>query len=126
MLSNAMVRTLAGVILAFAVLSMSSLPLQAQGTGTIKGKIIDKKTKEPLGFANIVIVGTTKGAMSLDSGDFTINGVPAGTYQVKAMMMGYKAVEKIAHDDRAGQQGAVPLTVSRTEAASTGRTSSSR
>jgi hypothetical protein len=37
-----------------------------------------------------------------------------------------KAVEKIAHDDRAGQQGAVPLTVSRTEAASTGRTSSSR
>lgn len=93
MLRNAMVRMLASALLGVVFLSLSSLPLQAQGTGTIRGKIIDKKTKQPLGFANIVIVGTSKGAMSLDSGDFTIGGVPAGTYQIKAMMMGYKTVE---------------------------------
>ena len=94
MLRDAMVRILAGGLLAVAILSVSSLPLHAQGTGTIKGRIIDKSTKQPLGFANVVIVGTSKGAMSLDNGEFTITGVPVGTHRVKAMMMGYKTVEE--------------------------------
>jgi hypothetical protein len=88
-----MVRILAGGILAIVFLSVSS-PLLAQGTGTIKGRIIDKKTQQPLGFANVVIVGTSKGAMSLDNGEFTIQGVPVGTHKVKAMMMGYKTIEE--------------------------------
>ncbi|MFQ5511319.1 MAG: TonB-dependent receptor domain-containing protein, partial [Candidatus Krumholzibacteriia bacterium] len=53
-----------------------------------------KKTRKPLGFANVIIVGTNKGAMSLDDGKFTVQGVPAGTYTVKAMMMGYKTIER--------------------------------
>ena len=32
--------------------------------------------------------------MTLNDGTFTITGVPVGTYTVKAMMMGYKAIEK--------------------------------
>jgi outer membrane receptor protein involved in Fe transport len=94
MFRNAMVRMLASGLLAFVFLSVWSLPLHAQGTGIIKGRIIDNKTKQPLGFANIVIVGTSKGAMSLDNGEFTVQRVPVGTHTIKAMMMGYKTIQR--------------------------------
>ncbi len=95
MFGNARVRMpFVGALLAFALLCVSSPTLlQAQGTGRITGRVIDKKTNKPLGFANVIIVGTNKGAMSLDDGKFAVEGVPVGTYTVKAMMMGYKTVE---------------------------------
>jgi len=62
-------------------------------TGTITGKVT-KGDGSPLGYANVIIVGTTMGAMTLADGKYTITAVPPGTYTVRAMMMGYKAVEK--------------------------------
>jgi hypothetical protein len=88
-----MVRFFAAGLLACALLGFSSPPVLAQ-TGSIKGKIVDAKTKKPLGFANLVVVGTSKGAMSLDNGEFNVAGVPVGTHTVKAMMMGYKTIER--------------------------------
>ena len=93
MFRSAKVRLLAGAFLAFVLICASGSTLLAQGTGQITGKIIDKKTGTALGFANIVIVGSRKGAMSLDDGKFTVPGIPVGTYTVKAMMMGYKTIE---------------------------------
>lgn len=63
-------------------------------TGRITGKVTDATTGQPLAFANIVVVGTKTGAMTLNDGTFVVHGVPVGTYTVKAMMMGYEAVEK--------------------------------
>lgn len=94
MFGNAAVRTLTSGLLALAFIVLASVPLHAQATGSISGRIIDKKTKQSLGFANIVIVGTSKGAMSLDNGEFTVRGVPVGKHTVKAMMMGYKTIEQ--------------------------------
>jgi outer membrane receptor protein involved in Fe transport len=62
-------------------------------TGTISGTVRDEEGK-PLAYANVIIDGTTLGAMSLADGKFTIPGVPAGTYKIRAMMMGYKTAEK--------------------------------
>lgn len=63
-------------------------------TGRITGKVTDAATGQPLAFANIVVMGTKTGAMTLNDGTYVVHGVPVGTYTVKAMMMGYEAVEK--------------------------------
>ncbi len=90
--SPALTRTLA---FALVLLVVSFANAYAQ-TGRVTGKVTDATTSEPLAFANIVVMGTNPllGAMTLNDGTFTITGVPVGTYTVKAMMMGYKAVEK--------------------------------
>jgi len=62
----------------------------ANETGSIFGVISDMETKDPLAYANVVIVGTRTGSMTLTDGTYRIVGVPAGTYTLKAMMMGYK------------------------------------
>lgn len=61
-------------------------------TGTLAGKVIDKKTKKPLPGANISIVGTYMGAASDKKGFFLINNIPAGKYEVKAQMIGYNTL----------------------------------
>jgi hypothetical protein len=76
------------------VLLMVSFTNAYAQTGRITGKVTDSKSGEPLAFANVVIVGTKMGAMTLNDGTFSITGVPVGTYMVKGMMMGYSAVEK--------------------------------
>ena len=70
-----------------------SAPVMAQ-TGKITGKVTAKKTGAALPYANVVLVGTKMGAMTLTDGTYTVVGVPVGTYTVKVMMMGYKSVSK--------------------------------
>jgi outer membrane receptor protein involved in Fe transport len=57
--------------------------------GNITGKVFDAKTKDALPFANVVVMGTGLGAMSMDDGSFFIQNVPEGTYAVKATYMGF-------------------------------------
>ncbi len=80
-------------IITVAILCLFQTSLLAQ-TGTISGTIYNSASNQPLAYANIILLGTNLGAMSLNDGKFTIKGVPAGTYTVKAMMMGFKAYEK--------------------------------
>lgn len=65
----------------------------AQSSGTLKGKLVDKETKEPIPFANIVIEsgGKNFGGSTTDfDGNYTIKPIPPGTYDVKATYVGYK------------------------------------
>ncbi len=73
---------------------LAALPAPAQqtlGQGSIKGTIVDKDSNKPLDFCNVIILGTTMGAMARNGGQFVINLVPVGTYQVKASFVGYDA-----------------------------------
>ncbi len=83
--------------LLFIVLCFTYTFLFAGTTGKITGKITDSTTGDPLPGANIILEGTTMGAASDLEGYFIIINVPPGTYQVKAMMMGYqpKRVENV-------------------------------
>jgi len=67
------------------------LPLNfaAQGQdASLSGKI-NTLSGESLGAANIILEGTSLGAISDQSGNFTIMRIPAGTYLVKVSFIGY-------------------------------------
>jgi len=95
---------------ACAFLLIFSLSAVAQ-SGTIKGKIYDKATKEPLPFASVVAEsnGANKGGSQSDfDGEYTIKPLPAGEYTVKVSYVGYNdlvitgvvvSVDKITFSD---------------------------
>jgi outer membrane receptor protein involved in Fe transport len=103
--------------LAFALLGLVHSAASAQ-SGTVTGKVTTGDGK-PLAFANVVIKGTTMGAMTSAEGKFTITAVPPGTYVVRAMMMGYKAVEKPGVVVNIGQTAAVEFKLETTVVAKT-------
>ena len=78
----------AAVVAAFIGLLFGELV--AGTTGKIAGNIRDAETKEPLPGANVTVVGTTLGAASDLDGNYSIIGVPPGSYTVTVTMMGYK------------------------------------
>jgi TonB-dependent receptor len=73
------------------VLALLLVPqcLLAQGSGTVKGRIIDKKTGDALPGANIIIANTSLGASTNLDGRFEIRNVPAGRHSFKASYIGY-------------------------------------
>jgi outer membrane receptor protein involved in Fe transport len=75
------------------VLASSLLVFSQTGSGTLRGKIIDKQTKEPIPFANVVVeVGGVQvgGSTSDFDGNFQIKPVPPGKVDLKASFVGYK------------------------------------
>ncbi|MBP5643428.1 MAG: carboxypeptidase-like regulatory domain-containing protein, partial [Bacteroidales bacterium] len=72
------------------VLTSWSLALAQQGR--LKGTITDKDTGEPIAFANVVLEngGTQVGGASTDfDGNYDINPIPPGTYDLRATFVGY-------------------------------------
>ncbi|MFZ1518592.1 MAG: TonB-dependent receptor [Ignavibacteriaceae bacterium] len=65
--------------------------LFAGTTGKIAGKVIDKKTGEPIPFVNVIIEGTNFGAATDLEGEYVILNLPPGKYNVKAQAIGYQA-----------------------------------
>ena len=66
----------------------------AQQKGTIRGKVTDVVTKEFLPGVNIILVGTVKGTASDTEGEFIIENVDVGNYQLKASAIGYQSSVK--------------------------------
>jgi TonB-dependent SusC/RagA subfamily outer membrane receptor len=60
-------------------------------TGSITGKVVDKKTGEPLPGANVVVVGTSAGAATGVDGAFTISNLQPRTYTVVVSFVGYRS-----------------------------------
>ena len=71
------------------LLFFSSSILYAGITGTLKGKVVDKKTGDPLIGCNIIIVGTDLGAATDIDGNYKIIKVPPGNYKIQVIMIGY-------------------------------------
>jgi hypothetical protein len=74
------------------VLTGHLLVFSQTGQGTLKGKITDKATKDPVPFANIVVeVGGVQvgGSTSDFDGNFMIKPLPPGKVDLKATYVGY-------------------------------------
>ena len=66
--------------------------LLAQPVHQVKGTVIDKSSRQPLEFINVMIVGLNKGGVTNAEGKFSIGQVPPGIYRLQASGIGYKTV----------------------------------
>src|SRR5262245_29281314 len=71
----------------FGLLAMVH-PASPGTTGRLSGTIRDSQ-KQPLGGANIILVGVPLGAAADMDGRYSILNIPAGTYSVKASLIGH-------------------------------------
>ncbi|WP_405246153.1 TonB-dependent receptor [Cellulophaga sp. Asnod2-G02] len=62
-------------------------------TQTIKGKIFDNETQEPIPFATVVIKNTNPiiGTTTEDNGKFRLENVPIGRYDIEVSYLGYES-----------------------------------
>jgi hypothetical protein len=81
------------LLLAIVLVLTSSLFVFSQtGSGTLKGKIKDKKTGEAIPFANIIVEvgGVQVGGSTTDfDGNYMIKPIPPGKVDLKATFVGY-------------------------------------
>lgn len=77
-------------------------------TGTITGRVLGQDG-HPLGYSNVVAVGTRMGAMAREGGLFTISWVPAGHYSIKASFPGCYPTIVPSIEVRPGETTAVSL-----------------
>jgi len=60
--------------------------------GTVRGKVLDETTGEPIIYGNVLLQGTTYGNTTDLDGFFSISGVPVGDYMLEATYLGYDTV----------------------------------
>jgi hypothetical protein len=82
--------------MAVMILIPSLVQAQDQAKGTIKGKLIDKATKQTISGGTVVVKGSTMGTVSDTDGTFVITDVAEGVYQLLATYTGYQ--EKTIND----------------------------
>jgi outer membrane receptor protein involved in Fe transport len=98
-------------VLSLFVLGLSSIlpPSAYSQTGSLYGTLHDAESGEELLGANVLIVGTTIGAVTDVEGKYLIRNVPPGTYHVRFSYVGYAA--KMVEGVEVKPGGAVKLDV---------------
>lgn len=61
----------------------------AQGTAVVRGTVTDSASGQPIQNAQVMVVGTTIGALTSAAGTYTLRGVPARPITVRAQLIGY-------------------------------------
>ncbi len=57
---------------------------------SLKGKVVDAVSNEPLPFVNVIVSGTTTGTITDLDGNFLLNGLEPGFIRIEASFVGYK------------------------------------
>ena len=79
-------------LLLFLLLSGSIFPAVAQEAAlkqTLRGRVLDADTRQPLVGATISLLSTTIGATTDTSGAYRMAGTPVGRYQLRVSYVGY-------------------------------------
>jgi hypothetical protein len=77
------------------IIVLLSNPLYSQDlTGDLYGRVFDFITKQPIPFANVVVLETNFGAAANEEGYFKISGLPLNTYQIRSSVVGYNSLTK--------------------------------
>jgi len=84
-----MTRLVRVLLAAFAV-ALLPAGLAAQADGTVSGVVTDRASGRPLPEVQVSVAGTQLGSISDQQGRYTIRGVPAGSYEIRARRVGYE------------------------------------
>ena len=76
------------VMAAFA-LTLGPSHLDAQ-TGTLTGTVTAVSTGQPVNGVQVTVEGTNFGSLTNTAGRYVVVGVPAGTYTIQALSVGYR------------------------------------
>ncbi|MEY2868936.1 MAG: hypothetical protein RIR01_1403, partial [Bacteroidota bacterium] len=78
--------------------AQNSIPVNlTEASGSISGKVVDKKTNQPIPFVNIIVQDNGKvvsGGITSEKGLFRIKNLELKKYNVEIQYMGYKTVSK--------------------------------
>ena len=72
-------------------------------SGHLKGKVTDITSGESLPLVNILIVGSGRGGVTNDEGDYFIKDVNPGTYSLRVSLLGFQTIESKGVEIQAGQ-----------------------
>ncbi|WP_257668717.1 TonB-dependent receptor [Parapedobacter tibetensis] len=76
---------------------------QEKGSGTLKGRIVEFETSQPLPGASVLIVKLKKGAQSDENGYYHLTGIPAGKYTLQVSFVSY-TTESVSVSVRAASE----------------------
>ncbi|UCC73722.1 MAG: SusC/RagA family TonB-linked outer membrane protein [Gemmatimonadota bacterium] len=57
--------------------------------GTVRGRVTDQQTGQPVAQAQVIVLGTSFAALTDEYGDYEITGVPPGLYTLEVRRIGY-------------------------------------
>src|SRR5262249_53778859 len=100
--SGGAMRTSVRQALAAAIAVAIAAPAFGQVTGTITGRVAERDTQRPLASVQVRVIGTSRGAVTDDSGSYRIVNVPAGPTQIAAQRLGFGPQARIVAVTPAG------------------------
>ena len=74
---------------ALAVAILAAGAKRKRTAGNNHRKVTDRAANRAVDQVQVAVVGTTLGALTNADGNFTIRGVPPGTYALRALRVGY-------------------------------------
>lgn len=83
-----------GMVLGMVLGMARAAPVCAQATGTIIGRVTDKATDSAVVAAHVMLVGSLSGAVADSAGGYVLRGVAPGSHTVRALRIGYHAIER--------------------------------
>ena len=69
-------------------------PYRAQGTGAIRGKVVEVGSQRPLSPVQVTVPGTPLAAVTDAGGRYVMTSVPAGPHTVRVRSIGFASVER--------------------------------
>ncbi len=84
-----------------------SIQVSYSQTGIVKGRVIDARSFKPLPFATVYMNQTTIGSVTNNNGDFVIQNIPVGRYDLVVSYVGYQA-----YQSRVIVNDSIPVTMS--------------
>jgi iron complex outermembrane receptor protein len=76
---------------AIAALVCAASIAGAQGTGSVRGRVLDSTNSQGLPNVSVLVEGTQLGTLTRTDGSFDISGVSAGSHVLRARRIGYAA-----------------------------------